>query len=78
MEMPPLILVSNRGPVRFTDDGEGGTAMLRSDGGLVTALSGLMNVVPAVWISAAIDDADARVINYVVVPGCIPSRYGVL
>ncbi len=61
MEMPPLILVSNRGPVRFTDDGEGGTAMLRSSGGLVTALSGLMNVVPAVWISAAIDDADARV-----------------
>ncbi len=61
MEMPPLILVSNRGPVRFTDDGEGGTAMLRSDGGLVTALSGLMNVVPAVWISAAIDDGDARV-----------------
>lgn len=56
-----LILVSNRGPVGFVDDGAGGTEMVRSGGGLVTALSGLVNLVPAVWISAAIEDGDARV-----------------
>ncbi len=61
MPTPPIILVSNRGPVGFIDDGAGGTEMVRSGGGLVTALSGLVNVVPAVWISAAIDEADARV-----------------
>jgi trehalose 6-phosphate synthase len=61
MEMPPLILVSNRGPVGFVDDGRGGTTMVRSGGGLVTALSGLVNVAAAVWISAAIEDGDARV-----------------
>ena len=61
METPPLILVSNRGPVGFVDDGAGGTTMVRSGGGLVTALSGLVNVTPAVWISAAIESGDARV-----------------
>jgi trehalose 6-phosphate synthase len=61
MSERPIILVSNRGPVGFVDDGQGGLKVVRSGGGLVTALSGLINLVPAVWISAAIEDGDARV-----------------
>lgn len=60
MNPPPIILVSNRGPVGFIDDGVGGTDTVRSGGGLVTALSGLVDLVPAVWISAAIENGDAR------------------
>ncbi|MGB0731958.1 MAG: trehalose-6-phosphate synthase, partial [Miltoncostaeaceae bacterium] len=61
MERRPLILVSNRGPVGFIDDGEGGTRVVRSGGGLVTALTGLIDIVPALWISAAIEDGDRQV-----------------
>jgi trehalose 6-phosphate synthase len=61
MPESPLILVSNRGPVGFVDDGEGGFTPVRSGGGLVTALSGLVNLVPAVWISAAIEEGDFRI-----------------
>jgi trehalose 6-phosphate synthase len=57
----PIILVSNRGPVGFVDDGKGGLEAVRSGGGLVTALSGLTSLVPAVWVSAAIEEGDARV-----------------
>lgn len=57
----PLILVSNRGPIGFLDDGEGGLTPVRSGGGLVTALTGLINLMPAVWISAAIEEGDFRV-----------------
>ena len=61
MERRPLILVSNRGPVGFIDDGEGSTRVVRSGGGLVTALTGLIDIVPALWISAAIEDGDRQV-----------------
>ena len=61
MEGRPLILVSNRGPVGFVDDGDGGMRPVRSGGGLVTALTGLIDLVPALWISAAIEEGDFRV-----------------
>ena len=55
-----LILVSNRGPVTYERDDEGRVA--RPGGvGLVTALSGLTDHQPAVWISAAISDEDIAV-----------------
>jgi trehalose 6-phosphate synthase len=52
----PLVLVSNRGPVTFQDDG----SAKRGTGGLVTALTGLASHRDAVWIASALTDGDAR------------------
>jgi trehalose 6-phosphate synthase len=52
----PLVLVSNRGPVTFQDDG----SVKRGTGGLVTALTGLASHRDAVWIASALTDGDAR------------------
>jgi trehalose 6-phosphate synthase len=57
----PLILVSNRGPVTFGRGPAGAREMRRGGGGLVTALSGLLEHFPALWISAGISDEDAAV-----------------
>ena len=53
-ETAPLLLVSNRGPVTFDDDG----AMQRGSGGLVTALTGLASHRDAIWIASALTDGD--------------------
>ena len=50
----PLVLVSNRGPVTFDDDG----SFTRGGGGLVTALTGLASHRDAVWIASAMTDGD--------------------
>jgi trehalose 6-phosphate synthase len=52
----PLVLVSNRGPVTFQDDGD----VKRGTGGLVTALTGLASHRDAVWIASALTDGDGR------------------
>jgi trehalose 6-phosphate synthase len=52
----PLVLVSNRGPVTFQDDG----SVKRGTGGLVTALTGLASHRDAVWIASALSDGDVR------------------
>jgi trehalose 6-phosphate synthase len=54
----PLVLVSNRGPVTFTHGDDGELERTRGGGGLVTALLGLTEHTPALWISAAISEAD--------------------
>jgi trehalose 6-phosphate synthase len=51
----PLVLVSNRGPVTFQEDG----SVKRGSGGLVTALTGLASHRDAVWIASALTDGDA-------------------
>jgi trehalose 6-phosphate synthase len=61
MDDRPLILVSNRGPVGFIEGDDGRVMPERSGGGLVTALTGLIDIVPAMWISAAIEPGDFRV-----------------
>jgi trehalose 6-phosphate synthase len=58
---PPLILVSNRGPVTFGRSASGEREGRRGGGGLVTALLGLTEHTPALWVSAAISDEDAAV-----------------
>ena len=50
----PLVLVSNRGPVTYQDDG----SVKRGTGGLVTALTGLASHRDAVWIASAMTDGD--------------------
>src|SRR3954452_2452631 len=51
----PLVLVSNRGPVTYQEDGW----VKRGTGGLVTALTGLASHRDATWIASAMTDADA-------------------
>ena len=52
-----LVLVSNRGPVTYQDDG----SVKRGSGGLVTALTGLASHRDAVWIASAMTDADVDI-----------------
>ncbi len=52
----PFVLVSNRGPVTFEDDG----TVRRGTGGLVTALTGLASHRNAVWVASAMTAADAE------------------
>ena len=51
----PLVLVSNRGPVTFDDEGN----VSRGTGGLVTALTGLASHRDAVWVASTMTEADA-------------------
>src|SRR4051794_29486589 len=53
-ERRPLILVSNRGPVTFDDEG----GFKRGTGGLVTALTGLASHREVVWIASALTEGD--------------------
>jgi trehalose 6-phosphate synthase len=52
----PLVLVSNRGPVTFQEDG----SVKRGTGGLVTALTGLASHRDAVWIASALTEHDVE------------------
>src|SRR5215203_6647690 len=52
----PLVLVSNRGPVTYQDDG----SIKRGTGGLATALIGLASHRDAVWIASAMTDGDVE------------------
>jgi trehalose 6-phosphate synthase len=52
----PLVLVSNRGPVTYDEDG----SVKRGTGGLVTALTGLASHRDAIWIASAMTDGDVQ------------------
>src|SRR3954454_17047254 len=56
-EAPPRVLVSNRGPVTYQDDG----SVKRGTGGLGTALQGLASHRDAVWIASTMTERDAEV-----------------
>jgi trehalose 6-phosphate synthase len=53
----PLVLVSNRGPVTYQEDG----SVKRGTGGLVTALTGLASHRDAIWIASAMTEEDVKV-----------------
>ena len=55
-ESPPLVLVSNRGPVTYQEDG----SVKRGGGGLVTALTGLASHREATWIASTMTEQDAE------------------
>lgn len=58
----PLVLVSNRGPVTFERDDSGERVEKRGTGGLVTALTGLVNHrKDTLWVASAMTDEDAAV-----------------
>src|SRR5207302_1475020 len=56
-----LIVVSNRGPVSFYRDEEGGRVAKRGGGGLVTALRSLVAHHDVTWISSAMSEEDRAV-----------------
>jgi trehalose 6-phosphate synthase len=55
MTQLPLVLVSNRGPVTFDEQGN----VSRGTGGLVTALTGLASHRDAVWVASTMSEGDA-------------------
>ncbi|MGH2907027.1 MAG: alpha,alpha-trehalose-phosphate synthase (UDP-forming), partial [Solirubrobacterales bacterium] len=58
----PLVLVSNRGPVTFETDAAGSRVEKRGTGGLVTALTGLVNHrSDTLWVASAMTEEDAVV-----------------
>jgi trehalose 6-phosphate synthase len=55
-----LVLVSNRGPATFERDESGELQVARGGGGLVTALTGLVNHRDALWVASAMTEEDAE------------------
>ena len=55
-----LLLASNRGPLSYDEDGRGGLVGRRGGGGLVSAVSGASEAGQALWVCAALTDADRR------------------
>ena len=53
----PVVLVSNRGPLSFRDDG-GELVAARGGGGIVSGLAPLVADTDTLWIAAALTDAD--------------------
>lgn len=53
-----LIVVSNRGPLTFARDSDGGRCRRRGAGGLVTALTPLVSHHDVTWIASALSDED--------------------
>jgi len=67
-----LLLASNRGPVSYVEGDDGTLQARRGGGGLVSALScAVESGRPAVWVCAALTDADRRAVRagVVDVPG---------
>ncbi|MBA3301907.1 MAG: trehalose-6-phosphate synthase [Thermoleophilaceae bacterium] len=54
----PLLLVSNRGPATFERDDDGALSVTRGGGGLVSALTGLVDHRDALWVASAMSEAD--------------------
>ena len=55
-----ILIASNRGPVSFEPDDEGELQAKRGTGGLVTALTGALQVTGGLWIAAAMSDGDRQ------------------
>lgn len=54
---PPIVLVSNRGPVEYQLDGDA-VVVRRGSGGLITALDSLLRSAQGTWVAAALTDGD--------------------
>jgi len=58
MEERQLIVASNRGPVTFSRSADGSFSARQGSGGLVTAVSAVLQGRQAIWIAAAMTDGD--------------------
>jgi trehalose 6-phosphate synthase len=59
-DRPPIVLLSNRGPISFELGDDGALAGRRGAGGLVSGIGPLVVDTPTTWIAAAISDGDRR------------------
>jgi trehalose 6-phosphate synthase len=57
-DKPLVVIVSNRGPFSFKRKDDGSFDSVRGQGGLVTALAGLMAHYEVLWVAAALSDDD--------------------
>jgi trehalose 6-phosphate synthase len=57
---PPVLVISNRGPLSFTFGDDGGLVAKRGGGGLVSSLGPLVRDIGATWMAAAATDADVE------------------
>ncbi len=55
---PPVLVVSNRGPLSFSRGPDGALVATRGGGGLVSSLGPLVRDLGASWVAAAISDID--------------------
>lgn len=60
MTEPRIIVASNRGPVSFVKDEAGAVVPKRGTGGLVTALTGALEVSGGLWVASAMTEEDRR------------------
>ncbi len=60
MPTPPVLIISNRGPVSFSFGDDGGLVAKRGGGGLVSSLGPLVRDMGATWMAAASTDADVE------------------
>ena len=60
MSQRPLIVASNRGPVSFTEAGHDRFTSRQGSGGLVTAISTVLQDQQAIWIAATMGTGDRR------------------
>lgn len=58
MSSRPVVIVSNRGPVAFHRDDTGALVGRRGAGGLVSGLAPLVTGTDAIWVAAALSEAD--------------------
>jgi len=56
----PLIVASNRGPVTFSRQDDGSFTARQGSGGLVTAVSAVLQDHQAIWIAAAMTEGDRQ------------------
>lgn len=57
---PLVVIVSNRGPFSFSVDKDNNFTTKRGQGGLVTALAGLMQHHEVLWVAAALSEDDEK------------------
>src|SRR5699024_5617327 len=58
LEERQLLVASNRGPVTFTQRTDGSFSARQGSGGLVTAVSAVLQGQQAIWIAAPMTDGD--------------------
>ena len=59
----PLVIASNRGPVAFEIGPDGELTSSRGGGGLVTGLTGALQMTGGLWVAAAMSDGDRAAVE---------------
>ncbi|MFW5696902.1 MAG: alpha,alpha-trehalose-phosphate synthase (UDP-forming) [Phototrophicaceae bacterium] len=57
---PLVVIVSNRGPISFTQNKDGSFNQERGQGGLVTALAGVITHYDVLWVASALSKDDEK------------------